>query len=371
MRRGRHKRLVVAGGLLVSAAILTYLIFKNFGALLKVSHDIEWSWVWVSLGCSLSSYVMVGLALEEVLSILGYALSFPEMLGIALVSTTANYFVSTAGVSGFALKAHLLRKRRVPYGITLTASVLSSAILYMVLAVIIGQGLVYLFLHLQGTKIAIMESVFGLAVLLAVTVPLLVFFFNHELRSRIARRMFHWANHGVYFFSKAEIPREDFEEFEQQLAEGLVRVREGSHGLAKTVAYTCLDWLFCMATLLFAFRAVGVNLSIGHLSAGFTAGQAATLIPILPGGLGVVEGSMAATFESLGIAWEKALVAVLLFRITYYAVPGIASVFVLWGLKVSEPAILEDTVRESLPEELRREAELLEKRNDEQRSKGL
>lgn len=368
MRRSRQRRLLVAGGVVLSAVILVSLISKNYTALLAVSEAIHWGWVWAALGCSLASYVMVGLALKEVLLILGYALTLPELLGIALVSTTANYFVSTAGVSGFALKAHLLRKRQVPYGITVTASVLSSAILYMVLAVIIGQGLVYLFLHMRGTRIAIMESVLGLAVLLAVTVPSLVFFFNRELRGRIARRLFHWANHGVYFFSKAEIPREDFEEFEEQLSRGLERVRQASHGLAKTVAFTGLDWLFCMATLLFAFRAVGVALPIGHLSAGFTAGQAATLIPILPGGLGVVEGSMAAVFESLGVDWDKALVAVLLYRLAYYAVPGMGSVFVLWGLKVSEPELLQDTVRDTMPEELKRRAEHMEKVRKERKS---
>jgi len=361
VRRDQHKKLVVAAGILVSGGILAALIFKNIHALLKVGQDIDWRWVWVAMGCSISSYVMIGLALEEVLAILGYVLSFPEMLGIALVSATANYFVSTAGVSGFALKAHLLRKRHVPYGITLTASVLSSAILYIVLAVIICQGLVYLCLHLHSKTMAIMESVLGLGVLLTVTVPMMVFFFSHELRSRMARQLFHWANHGVYFFSKSEIPREDFMEFEEQLTEGLERVRQGTHGLARTVVYTSLDWLLCMATLLFAFKAVGVNLPIGHLSAGFTAGQAATLIPILPGGLGVVEGSMAAIFQGLGIDWEKALVAVLLYRFAYYAVPGIISVFVLWGLKVSEPGLLEETVLDTLPEELRRQAEHLEK----------
>ncbi len=361
MRRDQHKRLVVAAGIIVSAVIMGALIFKNLHALLRVGSDIDWRWVWVALGCSVSSYVMVGLALEEVLAILGYVLSFPEMLGIALVSATANYFVSTAGVSGFALKAHLLRKRHVPYGITLTASVLSSAILYLVLAVIIGQGLVYLMLHLHSKTMAIMESVLGLLMLLAVTVPMMVFFFNHKLRSKIARQLFHWANHGAYYFSKSEIPREDFMEFEEQLTEGLERVRQGTHGLARVVIYTCLDWLLCMATLLFAFKAVGVNLPIGHLSAGFTAGQAATLIPILPGGLGVVEGSMAAIFQGLGIDFDKALVAVLIYRIAYYAVPGMFSVFVLWGLKVSEPALIEETVMETLPEELRRKAERWEK----------
>ncbi len=366
-----RRRLVVLAGLCASCGILAFLIIHNIDALTRVGEGIVWGWVWAAAACAIGSYLMIGLALGEVLSLLGFGLRFAEVMGIALVSTTANYFVSTAGVSGFALKAHLLRKRGVPYGITLTASVLSSAIMYIVLAVIIGQGLVYLFLHLQGTKIAVMESALGLVILLVITVPLLMFFFNHELRGKMTRQLFHLLNRGVFVVSKAEIPREDFFEFEAQLNEGLERVRKAHGGLTKTIVFTCFDWVLCMTTLYFAFRAVGVRVSVGHLSAGFTAGQAATLIPILPGGLGVVEGSMAAIFESLGVAWEKALGAVLLYRVCYYVLPGIVSVFVLWGLKVSEPSFMEEAVRDTLPEELRLQARGLERERARRKLDGL
>lgn len=366
-----NQRLVVAAGVVASIAILAFLILHNLGPVLRVSEDIVWKWVAVAVACALGSYLMIGLALREILLLLGYRLSIAEIMGIALVGTTANYFVSSAGVSGFALKAHLLRKRSVPYGSTVTASVLSSAIMYIVLAVIIGQGLVYLFLHLRGTKIAVMESAVGLLILLGVTIPTLMFFFDHELRSQVTRKLFHWLNRGVFVVSKAEIPREDFVEFEAQLTDGLERVRQDKRGLARTIAFTCLDWVLCMTTLHFAFRAVGLTVSVGHLSAGFTAGQAAALIPVLPGGLGVVEGSMAAIFESLGVLWEKALVAVLLYRLAYYVLPGIISVFVLWGLKVSEPTLIEDTVLETLPEELRLQARGLERERERQARRKL
>lgn len=346
-RKIPQKRLVIAAGLLLSGGILAYLILNHLGPLVKVGERIEWAWVGAAAACSLGSYLMVGLALEELLALLGFALPFAEVLGIALVSTTANYFVSSAGISGFALKAHLLRKRRVPYGTTVTASVLSSAVMYIVLAVIIGEGLLYLMVNLQGTRIAVMESALGLLLLLAVSVPPIVFFFDHELRGRVALRLFHWLNHAVYWFSKSEIPREDFHEFERQLTEGLDQVRRHHARLTKTVAYTCVDWGLAMTSLYLCFRAVGVGLSVGHLSAGFSVGQAATLIPILPGGLGAVEGSMAAVYEALGVDWNKALVAVLLYRLVYYLLPAALSVFVLWGLKVSEPELIEETARES------------------------
>lgn len=335
------QRLLLAVGILASAGILGSLILHHLGALLSVGARIDWRFAAAAVGCALGSYLMIGLALSEVLKLLGYRLSFPEVMGIALVSTTANYFVSSVGASGFALKAHLLRKRRVPYGATVTAAVVSSAVMYMVLAVILGQGLVYLLLHLRGMKIAIMEGVFGLGILLVTAAAFLVFLAHHELRGRMTRTLFHWINHAIFLFSKTEIPREEFDQFEAQLAEGLSRVRKSGRGVGKIVGYTCLDWGLAMMTLYFGFRAVGVPLSVGHLSAGFTVGQAAVLIPILPGGIGAVEGSMAAVYERLGIGWDQALVAILLYRFAYYALPGLMSVFVLWGLKISEPARLE------------------------------
>lgn len=366
-RRTPHRGWVILLGIAASAGVLAWLVSGHLGELLGVGSRVDWYWVLAAVAASLGSYLMVALALEEVLFFLGYRLAFAEVLGIALVSTTANYFISAAGLSGFALKAHLLRKRRVPYGITVTASVLSSAILYMVLAVIIAQGLAYLLLRLGGTRIAVMESALGLLVLLAVAVPMLVFFFHHELRGRLTRKLFHGLNRIVYVFSKSEIPREDFVAFEEQLKEGLEKVRGNTRGLTATVVYTCLDWSLCMAALYYAFRAVGLELSVGHLSAGFTVGQAATLIPVLPGGLGVMEGSIAAVLESLGVDWDRALVATLIYRLAFYAVPGAISVFVLWGLKVSEPALIEETVREILPEELKEKARELERRREDGR----
>ncbi|HVC09139.1 MAG TPA: YbhN family protein, partial [Elusimicrobiota bacterium] len=144
----------------------------------------------------------------------------------------------------------------------------------------------------------------------------------------------------AYWFSRPGIPREEFAQFEEQLNGGLERARRSPKRLGMTIAYTCTDWFCAMTSLYCCFRAVGVNLSMGSLTAGFTAGQAATLIPILPGGLGAVEGSMAAVYQSLGIDWATALVAVFIYRIAYFIVPGLISVFVFWGLKMSEPSLM-------------------------------
>ncbi len=356
-----HRRIIIAAGVLFSLGILGYLVMGHLDALARISSRIEWSYAWAAVASALASYLMVGLALREVLGLLGHALAFPVVLGIATVSNTVNYFISTAGVSGFALKAHLLRKRQVPYATTLMASVVSSAILYFVLALILGQGLLYLVMHLQGARLEIMEGIFGLLLLLGTSTALMVFIFNHKLRGRMTRAIFHRLNRLVYSFSKGEIPKENFVEFEHQLAAGLSTIHHHRGKITRAVTFTALDWGLTMLTLYFCLLAVGVRgLPVGHLSAGFAVGQAAMLIPVLPGGLGAMEGSMAAVYSSLGVDWDAAFMAVLLYRLIYYVAPGLLSVLVFWGLKMSEPDIIEETSLEVLSEDRRLEAREVE-----------
>ncbi|MBQ3666952.1 MAG: UPF0104 family protein, partial [Elusimicrobiaceae bacterium] len=85
------------------------------------------------------------------------------------------------------------------------------------------------------------------------------------------------------------------------------------------------------------FRAVGVFLSPGVLVAGFAVGMVTTLIPILPSGLGAMELAMTAVFSQMGIDWDAALMATLIYRVVYYVLPGIVSIFIYWGLQLSTP----------------------------------
>jgi hypothetical protein len=257
-----------------------------------------------------------------------------------LVSTTANYVISTGGVSGFALKAHLLHKRLVPIATTIVASALTSVILYAVLAAILAQGLATLAFRLQASRVGLIEGFVGLGVLLAAAGGLIVLFLDGRLRNKAARRVFHWTNQAAFRLSAKEIPPENFMAFERQMSQGLAQIRHGQGRLTLAVLFTCLDWGFALLSLWMCFRAVGDPLPLGPLTAVF--GRPATLIPVLPGGLGAAEGSTAAVLVALGYDGGRALVAALLYRAAYYLVPSLLSILVLWGLKVSEPAVLDE-----------------------------
>ena len=338
-KNGLRRWWVAVLGISASAAILGFLISSHLSALSRAGSHIRWEYVLLAAASALGSYAMMALALDRMLAFLGHSLSFPTTFGVVLVSSTANYLISTAGASGFALKAHLLKKRRVPYAATVTASVVCSGILFFVLALVITQGFVYLFLNIHGARLQIMEGAFGLAVLAATAALLVIIFFAQGVRGRITRAVFHALNRSVYLVSRSEIPHEEFRAFEAQLESGLARLRSGKKVLAEVVFFTCMDWSLVLLTLSLGFKAVGVDLPAGHISAGFTVGQLMSLIPVLPAGLGAMEGSMAAVFTQLGVGWGKSLLAALIYRAAYYLIPGMISVIVFWGLKMSEPDI--------------------------------
>ncbi|UPT75240.1 MAG: flippase-like domain-containing protein [Elusimicrobiota bacterium] len=335
-------RAALAAGVLLAFGLLAWVVGSRWAEVRAAAEGLSWWWASAALVCALVSHAMGGFALSAVLTLLGHPLGAPSVLGISLVSTTANYVVSTGGVTGFALKAHLLHKRLVPIATTIVASALTSVILYAVLAAILVQGLLTLTLGVRGSRAGLLEGVAGLSVLLVAAGGLIALFLNGRLRMKAARRVFHWTNQAAFRLSSKEIPRESFLQFERQMAHGLARIRHERGRLGLAVLYTCLDWGFAMISLWLCFRAVGDPLPLGPLSAAFAVGQGATLIPALPGGLGAAEGSTAAVLGALGYDAGRALVAALLYRGAYYIAPSLLSVLVLWGLKVSEPAVLRE-----------------------------
>jgi len=71
---------------------------------------------------------------------------------------------------------------------------------------------------------------------------------------------------------------------------------------------------------------------------GFAIGVTAGFLSMLPGGLGVQEGSMAGIFVLLGVEYERAVLAAMLFRVLYYVVPFAASLVLYAHILRATPA---------------------------------
>ena len=190
----------------------------------------------------------------------------------------------------------------------------------------------------SATRAQLVEN-FALIVCMCVVCALITaFLFNNEWRSKCLRKGFRLLNKILFHGFRALIPKGRYDDFMDQLDEGIDLIHQKKRKLTRAVVYVCADWFFTILVLYFAFCAVGVDISAGVLVAGFAIGMATTLIPILPSGLGAMELAMTAVFSQMGIDWDAALMATLIYRVVYYVIPGIVSIFIYWGLQLSSPS---------------------------------
>ena len=331
------KYLLYALGALISLGILFVMIYQAKDSFVKIWREVQTKYLFLSVLSSVLIYTAMGMSLYEVLRIMGRRISKSAAIGIALVSTTVNYMISSLGASGFALRAHLLNRRRVPFGMCVTASIVITVLLYFVLAIIILQGSVLMFFNSSATTLQLVENFALIVVMCAVCAGITAFLFNDEWRSKAIRKLFRVLNKVLFHVFGALIRKGHYDDFIDQLDEGIDLIHKKKRKLTGTIIYVCADWFFTIMVLYFAFRAVGIDISAGVLVAGFAVGMVTTLIPILPSGLGAMELAMTAVFAQMGIDWDAALMATLIYRVVYYVIPGIVSIFIYWGLQLSSP----------------------------------
>jgi uncharacterized protein (TIRG00374 family) len=98
-------------------------------------------------------------------------------------------------------------------------------------------------------------------------------------------------------------------------------VAPSPRGWARILAFGAGSWLFDCGCLMFSFLAVGAGVPWQGLLLAYCAGQLAVNLPITPGGLGVVEGSLALALVAFGGGRAGTVAAVLLYRVISFWAP--------------------------------------------------
>jgi uncharacterized protein (TIRG00374 family) len=117
-----------------------------------------------------------------------------------------------------------------------------------------------------------------------------------------------------------------------------------------TVSYAGLQVLLLWACM----HAAGLDLDVASLAGAFAVDRLLTLLPLTPGGVGLVEGGMAAALTALGAASEPVVLGVVLYRaFTYLAeIPVGGLTAMVWTWRRRHPG--GPTVQPSVPAEVSR-----------------
>ena len=298
--------ILVAVGMAVVDAHAAILVLKR----------ATWAWLIAAILAAAASYLCLSIALALLVRLFGVRLPMRHLMSIGFLSFAINNVFSLGGVTGYSMRLYFLGRRGAQIQDVLGASLVHSYLNQIVMIVLLPSSLFYLFLkhplgHSSTLELAIAAS---LALLVMTGATWLLF---HDPTRSLAARVTGRAVRRVF--------RRDVDThltgLDQTLSRGMgiIRGRPGFFGLVG--ALMVADWMWSAVALGFCFRALGYVPPPGVLITGFALGVIAGGWSMIPGGLGVQEGSMTGVFMLLGIRSETAFLAAILFRFVYYVLP--------------------------------------------------
>jgi len=290
--------------------------------------DVSPTWAVAVLLASAVSYASIGGVLHRLLMGIGHPLRFSTCFKISLLSSTLNYLMSVAGLSGVAAKVYLLSREDIPASRTLSVSIIHGFLTNTIAVLFIYLGFFYLY---SGHQLTGRSQEFGIVILLIaflmtwLTIQTIV----HEgFRKRFWQVVIWVAAGACAKIGRSQwINRERAEAFFENFNESLNMIMKNRRVLLVPATLALLDWVTMFLCLKFSFLAINYPVSNSTLMVGFSIGLFTSLFSLTPASIGLMEGGMAGSFYLMGLDYDFALLATLIYRIAYYFLPIIASIF--------------------------------------------
>ncbi|RFD26050.1 TIGR00374 family protein [Mycobacterium uberis] len=216
--------------------------------------------------------------------------------------------LSTTLPGGPVLSAtFLLRQQRIWGASTVVASwqLVMSGVLQAVGLALLGLGGAF-FLGAKNNPFSLLFTLGGFVALLLLAQAVAS---RPELIEGIGRRVLSWAN------SVRDKPADTGLETWRQTLTQLKSVSLGRHDLAVAFSWSLFNWIADVACLGFAAYAAGDHASVAGLIVAYAAARAVGTIPLMPGGLLVVEAVLVPGLVSSGMSLPSAISAMLIYRL--------------------------------------------------------
>ena len=304
----------ITAGVVLLALVGVLVVLLDWREVLEVLGRAQWEWIPLTLLLTAVSYFCLSHSFALINGSFGIAMGKRDLLWVGFVSSAM--IAAVGGLAGHAVRVLLMARRGLSASDVMAPSLFHGYIESLVFFALIPGGLIYLLLtHPLSPGVAVWLSV-GTSILGAAFAMTAVVFFYGPARSVAL-----WV---VRVFMRV-VTRRDIapalENFEQTLNRGLREVRRRPQSLLLPVGLILADRAARVGVIWFCFQALGSDIEFGVTVTGFAIGVAAGVMSMVPGGIGVQEGTIVGTYHLLGVPLEEAVLASILFRAVYYMVP--------------------------------------------------
>ena len=308
-RPGWHRARTGVSVALLGAAIA--VIVLHGGTLARTLHRltrVDMAWLGIAVVAEGSSMVVFGRLQQRLLRAGGSSVPLPTMVAI---TTASNAVTGTlpGGVGWAAAWLYdQLGSRGVPRFTRVWAFLVAGGVSSFALFLVIACGV-----EIAGPHGPV-ASLRWLAFLLAV-VPLLALVVEVLHERPPVRHLVHWAEEHV----QQQVPggRKVLRRGRALLAR-FTAVRLGPVGWAEVLALALANWLFDCVVVVTALEGIGVRIPWRGILVVYGLTQISASLPITPGGIGIVDGSMTALLHAYGVPVSGALAGTLVYRIVSF-----------------------------------------------------
>lgn len=275
------------------------------GATTYLAH-LRWWWVVIALVAEAASYLAMSSLQRRLLRAGRVGVPVGSMLGITLAGAAIQYSLPAGTVFAYAYDFRQYRRYGADDVLAGWTLVAFNAVVFVSLALLAAIGLAMALS--AGNAFDLVESILGVVILAALTVAawaeraLLLPYLTRAVRfsQKVLRR---------------PRPHRSADEIVTNLFAHLGAVNPSRANWARAAVMGLSNWLGDMACLAISFMAVGAGVPWRGLILAYGAGQLAAALPITPGGLGAVEGSLTLALVTFGGAQASTVAAVLLYRL--------------------------------------------------------
>lgn len=303
-RAWRWGRYVLGLGL---GGLALWLVLGKTNELSGASHyfaRLAWGWMVVAAVAEALSYLAFAELQRRLLKAGGTAVAVRPMTGVTLAGNAMQNSLPAGLVLAAAYAFRQYRRfgaDEVLSGWTITAA---TAVSFVCLATLAAGGLTLAFG--LGSALDLTASILGIAAVAALLVV------GWARRSAIISH----AGTCVKISQKVtRRPQGDPAEVASRLLERVRRISPRGPDWAWALTMGMCNWLADMACLCVAFLCVGAAVPWQGLLLAYAAAQLAANLPITPGGLGVVEGSLTVALVAFGGGQDSTVAAVLIYRL--------------------------------------------------------
>lgn len=312
--------MVRAGAAAAAIAVLVLIAHtalgnsSELGRALSVAAHPSAGWLALAAVCELVSYVAYASAQRGLVRAAGHRLNLRWLASLAVAAQAVNNFLPAGALAANLFNFRQLRRAEVPAPasgwILLMTSVLNIAAL---------AGLALIGSELTGEDGGALAAVHDVSLALLAGAAAAALLASPRVRAlrpcRCVAPGLARAGHALLARHRGAgtIARRARESLTQ-----LAHVKLSRRGVATAGGLLALCWLADACCLVSAFLAIGTRPPWSVLLLAYCGAQLVSYLPLTPGGLGLVEGSLALALTAGGVGVGHVLAAVLLYRMMSY-----------------------------------------------------